>query len=332
MWRLSAFLFLLFVIPAHAQVSASNRGSETLCTLRVDVEFSNNGTPAAGVRVELLQGLISATPDQVALTNSSGSVEFDGLLPGHYRIEVSGERIETAQTGDIHITNDRMFESQLIVVRTKTAATAPPAGSARSVDVLDLNVPKKAFKELARGDKEVERKHWKKAAEHFQKALSIDPRYPAALYNLSVAYYWLGKPDQQRSALQQAVRIDDRYVPALVGLAHLDFADRNLPATRGLLDKAIAADPTNVEALALRVRVDFMQGQYEQVIADAQRVHGLPHQGYASVHYAAAAACQRLNRIPEMIAQLKLFLKEDPASPSAGHLRRIIAAAENHSR
>ena len=331
MWRLSAFLFLLFVVPAHAQVSASNRGNETLCTLRVDVEFSNNGTPAAGVRVELLQGLISATPDQVALTNSSGSVEFDGLLPGHYRIQVSGERIETVQSGDIHIANDRAFESQLIVVRTKSAAT-PAAGPARSVDVLDLNAPKKAFKELARGDKEVERKNWKKAAEHFQKALSIDPRYPAALYNLSVAYYWLGKLDQQRSALQQTVRIDDRYVPALVGLAHLDFADRNLPATRGLLDKAIAADPANVEALALRVRVDFMQGQYEQVVADAQRVHGLPHQGYASVHYAAAAACQRLNRIPEMIVQLKLFLKEDPDSPSAGHVRRIIAAAEDQSR
>lgn len=50
------------------------------------------------------------------------------------------------------------------------------------------------------------------------------------------------------------------------------------------------------------------------------------------MHYTAAAACQRLNRIPEMIAQLKLFLEEDPSSPSAADVRRIIAAAEHQSR
>jgi len=290
MWRLSALPLLLplFVIPVRAQVSA-NRGNETVCTLRIDVEFSNNGTPASGARVELLEGFMSATPDQVALTNSSGSAEFDGLLPGDYRVVVSGEGIETAQSDNIHIERGRVFETQLIVVRAKPLANAA-AGPARSVDVLDLNVPKKASAELARGDKEMGHKHWKKAAAHFQKALSIDPRYPAGYYNLSVAYYRLGKLDQQRLALQHAVQIDDRFVPALVGLAHLEFADHNLPATRALLDKAISADPDNVEALALRVRVDFMQSDYKQVIADAQRAQPAS----SRLRYRALHRCCRL--------------------------------------
>jgi Flp pilus assembly protein TadD len=324
MWRFSMLLLVFSAASAGAQFSG-NQGNQTLCTLRVDVEFANKGLPAQGMRVQLLQGLAGA-PYQVGLTNSSGSAEFENLLPGDYRIEVTGEGIETTDSGNVHIENGRVFMSEAVVVRRKTEANGGAAtAEGNSVNVRALDVPKDAAEELARGDEEMQRKKWKKAAEHFEKAISMYGNYSSGYYNLSIAYYQLKQPDKQREALQHALKIDDHFVPALVSLAHVEFADHKLPETRDLLNKAFSADPTNVDALALLVRVDFMQGKYEETIADAEKVHSLPHQGYATVHYSAAAACQRLNRILQMVEQLKLFLKEDPTSPNADYVRKTIA-------
>ncbi|MGA9885108.1 MAG: hypothetical protein WBQ34_15445 [Candidatus Acidiferrales bacterium] len=317
-----------FTLVAHAQISA-NQGNETLCTLQVDVESANKGLPASGARVEIFQGLAGVTPYQVSLTNSSGWAEFDNLLPGDYRAEVSGAGIETTNSGNIHIENGRVFLTTLVVVRASTEINPATVPSTGTVSVRELKTPKGASEELARGDAEMEHKHWKKAADHFKKAVSIYPQYSSAYYNLSVAYYRMEQPDKQREALKKALASDNHFVPALVSLAHIQFADHKLPKTRDLLNEAISADPTNVEALALLVRVDFLQGQYQETIADAERVHSLPHQGYATVHYTAAAAYQHLNRIPEMIEQLQIYLKEDPTSPSASYVRQTIAALES---
>jgi hypothetical protein len=57
----------------------------------------------------------------------------------------------------------------------------------------------------------------------------------------------------------------------------------------------------------------------------------MPHQGYATVHYTAAGALHRLNRIPEMYAQLQLFPQEDPTNPRANYVRQIIAELRGQS-
>jgi hypothetical protein len=330
MWRLLVPFLLLTAVTAHAQITAQSQ-HYVLCTLRVDVAFAGGGRATSGLRVELLQGLITASPSEVEMTNSSGSAEFPNLMPGAYRVQVSGDGIETTTSGIIQIEDGRPFESQYVTVRRTVEANAGAGNGASgsTVTVGDLNVPQKASEELARGDAEMLHNNWKKAAEHFNKSVSIYPQYCSAYYNLSVAYYRLGQSDAQRDALQKALTINDHFVPALVSLAHLEVTGHKLPDAMTLLDKALSTDAANLEALALRVRVDFMQGQYEQTIADARKVHSIPHQGYATVHYSAAAAFERLNRIPEMIAELQTFLQEDPTSPNAESVRHTIADLES---
>jgi hypothetical protein len=303
--RWLVLLVVLSGLAVHAQVP-------TLCTVRVDVALADKGQPVVGVQVQLLQGP-AGTPYGVAVTNSSGSAQFENLQPGDYHLVVSGTGIETTYGPLFHIEGTRLFESQQVVVRSLANGH-------------ELNVPAEASQELARGDEEMKRKHWKQAADHYSKAVTIYPQYSVGYYDLSVAYYQLEQPAEQRDALQKTLNIDDHFVPALVSLAHMEFADHKLPETRALLDRAVAVDPTNVEALALRVRVDFMEGKYEETIRDAQKVHSLPHKGYATVHYTAAAAYQQLNRIPEMINELKTYLKEDPTSSNAAYVRQTIVA------
>ena len=311
------FLVLLVVLCGLA-LHAQGFG----CTLRVDVALSDQGKPLAGLHIQLVHGL-AGVPYGVAVTNSSGSAQFEHLPPGDYQLEVSGEGIATTFSPVFRIDSLQIFESQQVVVRR---LENDKAGAGNTVNVHELDVPAEASQELARGDEAMKRKHWKQAADHYNKAVTIYPQYTVGYYDLSVAYYQLQQPDEQRDALQKTLNIDDHFVPALVSLAHMEFADHKLPETRALLDRAVAVDPVNVEALALRVRVDFMQGKYEETISDAQKVHSLPHKGYATVHYTAAAAYQQLNRIPEMIEELKTYLKEDPTSSNASYVRQTIVA------
>jgi tetratricopeptide (TPR) repeat protein len=326
------FLFLLFAaVPASAQYSA-NQQNHSLNTLRVDVVFVTGGHVPQDIRVQLLQGLANGVPLAVVMTDSSGSAEFPALLPGDYRVEMSGPGIEPKQSEIIHIQDGQVFVSQTIAVR-KAADPNSETNSAmgETVTVSELNVPKQASQELDRGNAEMQHGNWKKAADHFNKAVSIYPQYASAYYNLSVAYFHLDKPDGQREALQNALKINDSLVPALVSLAHLDVADHKAEQAKQLLDKALTASPTNVEALALRARVDFMLGLDQQAIDDAQKVHSLPHPGYATVHYTAAAAYQHMNQIPQTIAQLQLLLQEDPKNPRADYIRQTIAELQASS-
>ncbi|MGB7844836.1 MAG: tetratricopeptide repeat protein [Candidatus Acidiferrum sp.] len=331
MWRLLFAFFLLAVGAAHARFVA-NPQSRSACTLRIDVAFASGGRAGSGVRVQLLQGLMNASAIEVEMTNSSGSAEFHNLLSGDYRVEVSGDGIETTTSSIIHIEDGRVFLSQFVAVQRESNGESSAARVAGPmVTVTELEVPKKASEELAKGNTEMQRSNWKRAAEHFNKAVSLYPQYASAYYNLSVAYYRLGQQDQQRDALHKALQINDHFLPVLVSLSHLDLAARNLTEARALLDKAVSLDPTNIEALALRVRVDFLQGDDEQAVADGHKAHDMPHQGYATVHYTAAAALQRLNRIPEMLAELQMFLQEDPTNPSASYVRETIASLQNQA-
>jgi hypothetical protein len=331
-WRRLVPVLLFAAVPIWAQVFP-NSINRSLTTLRIDVVFVTGGSATSGVRVQLMQGLATATPVDVTMTNSSGSAEFRNLISGDYRVEVSGDGIETTQSSVIHIEDGRVFESKMVAVRRSGEASPSDSkgGLGNIVSVSELNVPKEASRELARGDIEMQNSNWKRAVEHFSKAASIYPQYASAYYNLSAAYLRLGKPDAQRDALQKALKINEKFVPALVSMAHLELADHKPEQARPLLDSAVTADPTNVEALALRVRVAFLQGQDQQAVADAQRVHDMRHSEYATVHYTAAAAFQRMNRIPEMLAQLQLFLQEDPNNQLADYVRKTIAEAQGQS-
>lgn len=329
--RCLSLLLLLFAAVSAAQ-SLADPQKRSVCTLRIDVLFVGGGRVPAGVRVQLLQGLANATPIEVQMTNSSGSAEFPNLFAGDYRVEISSPGVEPTQSGIIHIEDGRVFESQTVAVRQSSFPnSAVPKGLGNTVTLAELNVPKEASQELARGANEMQHGNWKKAAEHLSKAVSVYPQYASGYYDLSVAESHLGKTDAQRDALQKALTINDNFVPALVSLAHLDIADHKPDQARMRLNKALTTEPTNVEALALCVRVDYLLGQDEQAIADAEKVHAVPHAGYATVHYTAAGSYERLNQISQMLAQLQLFLQEDPSNPRAEYVRQTIAKLQAQS-
>jgi hypothetical protein len=316
---------LLMTVPAWAQLLGKG-------TIRIDVVYPNGNSAGGQLRVQLLAG-INKSAIAVTLTSSSGTAEFSDVETGNYYIRVSGDGIETTDSDPVVLENGRIFISARVSVKkledTKPAANHP---GAPSVAVADLNVPPKAAKELDSAHADMAQENWDQALEHLNKAVAIYPQYSSAYNDLGVCYGRLGQRERQREALQKAVSVNERCVPALVNLAHMDVVDHKLPDADLLLKKAVTADPTNVDALSLEAEVDFRQGLYDLAIAAAHRVHGLPHEHFAIVHYTAASALLQENRIPDAIAELQVFLQEEPTGPRADAVRKAMESLEQQPR
>ncbi len=320
---LSLFL-LLAIAPLWAQMAGTYHSR---ATLRVDVILSTGGHAPPHLRVQLRQGT-NGTLAAMDQTNSSGNVEFQELDPGDYDVLVTGDGIQPGDSGGFNIPETRDFMSVTVVV--KPTAEAEPGAEMRgsSVAAADLNVPKKASKEYDRAEEEMAQNDWDKAIDHLNKAIAIYPQYSAAYNDLGVCYGRLKQEDKQREALLKAISVNDHCIPALVNLAHMEMKDNHLLDAVESLNKAIQTDPTNVEALSLLTQVEYMQGHYDQAIIDAHKVHGLAHH-YSIVHYTAASALQKENRIPEAIVELEVFLQEEPQGPRADAVRRVLGAMQN---
>ena len=329
MVRLVGFFSLVLVLLSVSRAAAQATHVRTQATIRVTVAFPNGARLSSGFRVQLIRGMNNSTPTAAQMTDSSGEAEFGNVDPGDYRVSVSGQGIQTTESGTIQVEDGSVFQSAFVTVhRSDEGNSSEGRAMGAAVAVSDLNVPKKAAEEFDHGNVELDHQNWGKAVEHYAKATSIYPKYSAALYAEAVAYSRLNQTDNQKKALESAIAANDHCVPALINLAKIDVAEKKNAQAGGLLGKATLADPENTEALALLVRVDFLLGRYEQSVADAKKVHGMSHEMYPWVHYTAASAYEHLGKIPESVTELKLYLEEDPQSPRADAVRQTILAME----
>jgi tetratricopeptide (TPR) repeat protein len=162
--------------------------------------------------------------------------------------------------------------------------------------------------------------------------LALYPSYAEAYNNLAVVYARLGDTAKEREAFQKATAANDHFAPAFVNLARLEMKEHNFAGAEADLTKASAADPTDVRTLALLAQAQLLDVHYEDAIVSARKVHTLPHNSYALVHYIAARACERLHRLSEAVSELGLFLSEEPTGERASAARQEMAAIQQQLR
>lgn len=323
-FRCRVLVLFLSLVPIYAVA----QGGGTKCTIRVDIMYAQGGHAPARLRVQLVRGMSTMA---VTFTNSSGTAEFTELGAGEYHVVVSGDGIETTESSSIEVNDWSVFQSKTVSVKSTTQPHAGTVGQP-SVSAADLNAPPKAAKEYEKGNTEMARKNWAKAIEHFNKAIEIYPRFSAAYNNLAVCYRQTGQRVPQQQAFEKAIEFNDRCVPALLNLSSLKIEDGKAEEASALLNKALTVEPNNLEALLQLARLDVTQGQYELAIAAAHKVHSLPHENYAVVHFAAASAFEREGRTADAISELQVFVQEAPHSPHVEAARKAIAGLQGQSK
>lgn len=193
-----------------------------------------------------------------------------------------------------------------------------------SLSKLDLKAPGKARHEYEKGYQLLMRKDLQGAIEHLTTATTIYSSFVAAHNSLGSAYLGLGQNDQARAEFAQAVALDDHLPTSYFNLGCAELALKNYPAAQEAIQKASSIAPLDLPLLTALAYGQFMNHDYDGVVATARQVHGRKHDGSAMVHFFAAGALAAQDQLPQARKELLTLLREDPKSPAAQQAVQII--------
>jgi Flp pilus assembly protein TadD len=312
-------VFLLLVGSVTAQPSAVT----IIHRVRVHVVFVNGACDlATHVRLVGLSG-----PVFEGVANDQCEVEFFNLPEGNYHLTVSGDRVTPAESGDINVTFGGPDEFEVPVKRPKDLYRNDGIFGNSLVSASDLSIPNRARQEFDKANEWIGKQEWAQAIHELNKAISIYPSYAVAYNNLGVIYSRMGDPRRELAALQKAISLNGHFALAYVNLGRMNITAGNFPAAETALDKASSFDPTDPMALVLLCYAEFMDHRFDEAIATSRKAHALD-KSHAFVHRVAARAFEQKRQGASAIAELELFLKEEPSGPRAEAARKELQIVE----
>ena len=201
--------------------------------------------------------------------------------------------------------------------------------AAAFISATDLRMPSGAIREFRKADHLIAKQEWAKAVERLRKGLAIYPGYAVAYSNLGALYSRLGDNTDAREALQQAIALDDRLAPAYVNLGRLSFVEKDFTNAESLLTKAISLTPAqNADELFLLGYAQLSDHHLDEALQTSRQGHAGKLNHHAFLHLLAANAYEQQNRISDCIAELQLYLNEEPNGSSAEKVRWAVAKLE----
>jgi Flp pilus assembly protein TadD len=195
------------------------------------------------------------------------------------------------------------------------------------VSTADLGVPARAKKELDKANELLAKQELARAVQRLNKAIEVYPGYAVAYNNLAVIYARQGDSVRESEALQKAISLNDHFAMAYVNLGRMHITAGEFPAAESALDKASTFDPTDPMTLVLLSYAEFMDHRFDEAIATSRRAHTL-EKSHAFVHRVAARAFEQKRQGANAIAELELFLKEEPTGPRAEAARQELQLVE----
>lgn len=75
-------------------------------------------------------------------------------------------------------------------------------------------------------------------------------------------------------------------------------------------------------------RVQLQGGKLDQAIANARKVHAVPHEGYAMAHYFAGLGLRAKEMNSEAVEEFRTYLQEAPEGNFATQARQALKTLE----
>ena len=202
-----------------------------------------------------------------------------------------------------------------------TTNSIPGFSSSGLVTVSELSIPAKARKEFDRALESLRKQDLKQALQQLKRAVAIYPAFSGAYNNLGVVCARLGEAACERGALEKAIELNDHFKLAYLNWARMSLANSDFKDAEAALTKVFNMDPSDATATVLLAYSQFAQGHWQEAIATSGKAHALemPH---AYVHRVAARAFEQQRQWDGAVAELKMFLKEDPTGPRSAAVRR----------
>ncbi len=264
-------------------------------------------------------------PLRQALRMVGSTVHFKNLLPGIYRIYLSGKGgRKSAESIDLTPSQDKKSVSFAKVVRVPEAAAQ--ASAQYLVSVASLAVPKDAVEELKAADKSGREGDSSAVLRHLQKAIEIYPNYADAWNNLGSYYHTKGDYEQARQAFTKVTQLRPEFYVGWMNLGgsllcmgkFAEGLEANKAALRLGPNDAVANSQVGLSYYYLH---DYAAAkQYFRRVCDLDPALATSPQLYLA-HIAMGE-----KQFDEAKAYLRSFLQYHPNSPDAADVQRTLDA------
>jgi adenylate cyclase len=157
--------------------------------------------------------------------------------------------------------------------------------------------------------------NYAEAYELAQRAVTLDPRYPAARFALGLVCMWTSRSDQAMAGFHEAIRLNPSYAPAYVLPGQMYLYSGRPEQTISLAEKGIRlspADPRLFIWLPALAGAHYQLSRYEEAVEIGRRAWALNRNWPAGLRYVVAGLGQ-LGRIAEAQAALAELKALDPS-------------------
>lgn len=322
----SSILTLLILCPALMFSQRSSAPQTGGNDVYVYVTFEHEKPAGISCRVTLFTTTRQRVGEE--FTNDRGLAIFRGVKAGDYRLVAGGTNIEEAESaitvyshGGYDSTQNEHIEVKLIKKDAEQNSSAQA-----SVSVTTLNIPDKARKEFEKGLAAFDKQDFPTARERFTKAVDLYPQYCGALLDLGVIAMQEGHADEGKHYFERATQADPQNPAGYVYLARVDIVRKDYKDAEPLLAKALAISPLDPEPLTLLASSQLQLGELDQAVANAKKVHAVPHQQFAIAHYIAAQALLKESQPAQAADEFRLYLQESPQGPNAAAAKAALAS------
>jgi tetratricopeptide (TPR) repeat protein len=322
LWSLTLAL-AFFAAPSAAQQTTTMSGGTSggVSTITVRVSYQQNHRPASAMRVELISpygGVVD-----LRTTDGNGGATFDKVSSGRYRVRVSGPDVETT-TSDLIEAGGSLggpYITENIQVRLTNPAGGEVGGGAVAVIV-----PEAAQKEFKLGLKEMDKKHWEEAKDHFQKATAAFPKYAEAFNNLAMAEIQLKDGKDAVESYLSATQIDPTLQQANLYLGQFYYENKKYKEAEPYLLRSASDQPESAQTLTALANVQLQNGEIDLALTNARKVSSLPdHKQFAISHLIVAQALTAKGKDDEIAKEYEKYLKEAPDSLLAPRVKDALA-------
>jgi tetratricopeptide (TPR) repeat protein len=294
---------------AAQQTTTMSAGSAAgISTVSVRVTYQQNHRSASGLRVELVSPMGGMA--SIRTTDGNGAATFEGVGTGRYQVQVDGPDIESTKSDVFETggTNGGPYITERIEVRLRQTAGAEATGP-----VFAPVIPEAAMQEFNLGSKEMKKKHWEEAKDHFQKAIAAFPKYAEAFNNLGQVEIQLKDGKGALDAFHSAAQIDPTLQEANLYLGQFYYGNTQYKDAEPYLLHAAADQPKSAQLLTALAYAQLQNGETDLALGNARKVASLPdHKQYAISHLYVAQALTGKGQDDEIAKEYEEYLKEAP--------------------
>lgn len=272
------------------------------------------------VRLETDEGMVAQQP-----LNSEGEFEFDYLPKRFFRLIVTGDGFQTSERDlDLAHGPDRVHVNIFLSPesKTKTNSEALPA-------LTDLNAPKHARREYAKGAQALERKDLAQARAHYEKAISEYPCYARAQTDLALVLAGQHEIPPAEAALRKAIQCDAGFLDAYAELSELLSREKRFTESGTVLEQGLRRSPSTWQFYYELGVAHYGMGQYTSAESDYLKVVAVNPKPPSKLHVKLADVYLKQAAYDKAYAQMQEYLRLEPAGPFAAKVKSIMQSLES---